>query len=80
VRLPQVLVNVPVSRKLPFDGLPAVRRELEGSERLLAGRGRVLLRYSGTEPLARVMVEGDNAAEIESLAAQIADAIRIDLS
>jgi phosphoglucosamine mutase len=78
-RLPQVLVNVPVARKLPFDGLPGVSRELEGTERRLEGRGRVLLRYSGTEPLARVMVEGDDAAEIESLAAQIADAIRLDL-
>ncbi len=79
VRLPQVLLNVPVSRREPFDGLPLVSRELAGTQRRLAGRGRVLLRYSGTEPMARVMVEGDDAAEIESLAEQLAHAIRVDL-
>lgn len=78
-RLPQILLNVPVSRKQPFDSLPRVQRELAGSEQRLDGRGRVLLRYSGTEPLARVMVEGDDAAEIELLAEQIAAAIRREL-
>ena len=75
-RMPQVLVNVPVARKTPFDQLPEVRAELAGGQSLLAGRGRILLRYSGTEPLARVMVEGDNALEIESLAARLADSLR----
>jgi phosphoglucosamine mutase len=76
VRLPQVLLNVPVDRKEPFEKLPSVRRELAGTEQQLSGRGRVLLRYSGTEALARVMVEGEDATEIESLAEQLADAIR----
>jgi len=79
LRLPQVLLNVPVARKLPFDGLPGVQRELAALQRTLDGRGRVLLRYSGTEPLARVMVEGDDASEIESLAEQLASAIRLEL-
>jgi phosphoglucosamine mutase len=78
-RLPQVLLNVPVSRKEPFEALPSVRRELAGTEQLLEGRGRVLLRYSGTESLARVMVEGEDAREIESLAEQLANAIRTEL-
>ena len=68
-----------MSRKLPFEGLPVVSRRLEGTERRLTGRGRVLLRYSGTEPLARVMIEGEDAGEIESLADQLAEAIRSDL-
>jgi len=79
VRLPQILLNVPVGRKPPFEDIPRVRRELTGTERALSGRGRVLLRYSGTEDLARVMVEGDDAREIEALAEQIAEAIRSEL-
>jgi phosphoglucosamine mutase len=79
VRLPQILLNVPVVRKLPFDEIPRIRQELAGTEQALFGRGRVLLRYSGTEDLARVMVEGDDASEIEALAEQIAEAIRSEL-
>jgi phosphoglucosamine mutase len=75
-RMPQVLVNVPVVRKTPFDQLPEVRAELAGGQSLLSGRGRILLRYSGTEPLARVMVEGEDALEIEILAARLADSLR----
>lgn len=79
VRLPQVLLNLPVNRKEPFDSLPAVSRQLTVTEKLLAGRGRVLLRYSGTESLARVMVEGEDGGEIENLAKQLVRAIRQDL-
>ena len=79
VRLPQILVNVPVVRKVPFEKLPRVSRELAGAERRLERRGRVLLRYSGTERLARVMVEGENGDEIQTLADRIADAIRSEL-
>jgi phosphoglucosamine mutase len=79
VRLPQILVNVPVKRRLPFDRLPPVTRELEETERRLSGRGRVLLRYSGTESLARVMIEGEDSREIETLAHRLADTIRGEL-
>ena len=78
-RLPQVLINVPVSRMRPFDDLPDVARQLAKTQRLLERRGRVLLRYSGTEPLARVMIEGDDAAEIEAMADGLADVIRKEL-
>jgi phosphoglucosamine mutase len=78
-RLPQVLLNVPVARKLPFESLPRVAGELAHTRSRLAASGRVLLRYSGTEPLARVMIEGENAAEIEALANGLADAIRSEL-
>ncbi len=78
-RLPQVLLNVPVSRRAQFEDLPSVSRELARTQRYLAGRGRVVLRYSGTEALARVMVEGESAPEIEDHAERIAEAIRKEL-
>jgi phosphoglucosamine mutase len=78
-RLPQILVNVPVTRMRPFDDLPGVSGRLAETHRLLARRGRVLLRYSGTEALARVMIEGEDAAEIEALADGLAEAIRNEL-
>jgi phosphoglucosamine mutase len=78
-RLPQILLNVPVARKQPFDQLVGISEELAAVNRSLERRGRVLLRYSGTEPLARVMIEGEDAAEIEELAERIADAIRGEL-
>ncbi|MBD3850981.1 MAG: phosphoglucosamine mutase [Acidobacteria bacterium] len=80
IRLPQVLINVPVSRKLPFEELPRVSTELAEANRRLNRRGRVLLRYSGTERLARVMIEGEDADEIQGLAESIAEAIRSELS
>jgi phosphoglucosamine mutase len=79
VRLPQLLLNVPVAERRPFDELPRVARELAAVEARLRGRGRVLLRYSGTEPLARVMVEGEDASEIQELAGRLTEAVRADL-
>jgi phosphoglucosamine mutase len=79
VRLPQVLINVPVSQKLPFEEVPRVSAELAEANRLLERRGRVLLRYSGTERLARVMIEGEDGDEIQTLADRIAEAIRSEL-
>jgi phosphoglucosamine mutase len=79
VRMPQLLVNVPVAERRPFDELPTVVAELAEVEAALAGRGRVLLRYSGTEPLARVMVEGEDGHEIERFAARLVDAVQRDL-
>jgi phosphoglucosamine mutase len=79
IRLPQILLNVPVSRKLPFEELPGVSTELAEANRRLNRRGRVLLRYSGTERLARVMIEGEDADEIQTLAESIAEAIRSEL-
>ncbi len=75
-RLPQVLINVKVGRRRPFEEIPGVKSLLKSIETTLAGSGRVLLRYSGTEPLARVMLEGENEAQIHALAEELADAIR----
>ncbi|HEV7893511.1 MAG TPA: phosphoglucosamine mutase [Pyrinomonadaceae bacterium] len=75
-RYPQVLVNVRVREKLPLDEVGEVARAAEEVRARLEGRGRLLLRYSGTEPLARVMIEGPGLEEIESLAKNLAEVIR----
>ena len=78
-RFPQILINVPVAHKAPFEDFPAIVRELAATEKQLVGRGRVLLRYSGTEALARVMIEGDDAHEIKTLAEGLAETIGHEL-
>jgi phosphoglucosamine mutase len=76
---PQVLLNVPVARKPPLDTLPEVSALVTEIETALAGDGRVLLRYSGTESLARVMVEGPDAGLIQDQAERVADKLRAEL-
>jgi phosphoglucosamine mutase len=78
-RYPQILVNVRVRQKVPFGELAAVQAEVRKVEELLSQHGRLLLRYSGTEPLARVMIEGENQAEIDDYAARIAQAIEREI-
>ena len=78
-KLPQVVVNVPVREKRPLSELVQVQARITESEHLLDGRGRVLVRYSGTEPLARVMLEGESEDEIRRLAQGIAEAIESNL-
>jgi len=78
-RYPQVLVNVRVHEKRPFEELPAVQRLAHEIEQQLGDRGRLLLRYSGTESLARVMIEGESESEIKSQANALAEAIRAEL-
>ncbi len=75
-RFPQVLVNVRVPHKVPFEQLPAVVAMADRVERELGTEGRLVLRYSGTEPLARIMIEGPDLGVIESQAERIAAAIR----
>jgi phosphoglucosamine mutase len=79
VVLPQLLVNIRVKDRKPLEELPAVVSEIRACETALDGLGRVLVRFSGTEPLARVMVEGPDAGEVESWAERIATAIRSEL-
>lgn len=74
--LPQVLKNVKVGRKIPLEDLPSLKREIEQCEKTLAGRGRVLFRYSGTENLARIMIEGENRDQIEKMAENLVDLTR----
>jgi phosphoglucosamine mutase len=72
---PQKLVNIRVREKRPFDDMPQVAGEIRSVERELDADGRVLVRYSGTELLARVMVEAADSQQVESGAARIAEAI-----
>ena len=67
-KAPQVLRNLRVSRRVPLDEVVHLARALADAEQELGGNGRVLLRYSGTEPLLRVMVEGPDRGEVERLA------------
>ena len=76
---PQILVNVRVREKVPFDRLSSVQAEVRDVEERLSHKGRLLLRYSGTEPLARVMIEGEQQFEIEDYAQRIATAIKREI-
>jgi len=73
---PQVIVNVKVKEKPSLDSLPEVARALAEAQATLGENGRVVLRYSGTEPLARVMVEAEQQADVERYSKSIADALR----
>lgn len=74
-KFPQTLVNVRVVGEPDLDARP-LRESVSDVERQLGDRGRVVLRASGTEPVVRVMVEGEDAAEVESLAGQLAEAVK----
>ena len=77
---PQKLINVPIQRKIPFEEEPTIAAAVAKAEKTLKGRGRVLLRYSGTEPLARIMVEGEDDTQVERLASSLAQTVRQALS
>jgi phosphoglucosamine mutase len=81
-KMPQTMINVPVGPegKMKLDGCEPVRRELEAVEAAMNGRGRVILRPSGTEPLIRVTLEGDDAEQISLLANQLAEVVQRELS
>jgi phosphoglucosamine mutase len=76
---PQVIVNVKVREKKPLEGFPAVVAAIRAAEEELKDSGRVVIRYSGTEPLARVMIEAESEAAMKLHANAIADAIRAEL-
>ena len=73
---PQKIVNVKVKSKPPLDSLPQVARALAEAEAALGDNGRIVLRYSGTEPLARVMVEAERDADVQRYSQSIANALR----
>jgi phosphoglucosamine mutase len=74
--MPQYLMNVPVQRKIPFDQVLQVQKSVHAAEKALKGNGRVLLRYSGTETKARVMVEGMDPELVQTLTADLAQVIQ----
>ena len=80
VRYPQVLVNVSVREKKVFESVPAIAAAINEVNDKLTGSGRLLLRYSGTENLARVMIEGKEQEAIQQLAEHLATVIKAELS
>lgn len=76
VTYPQVLVNVRVREKRELRDVPAIAEAIERVEHRLAGQGRLLVRYSGTEPLLRVMIEGRDQQEIQGWAREIAESVK----
>jgi phosphoglucosamine mutase len=73
---PQTIQNIRVREKIPFTQVPEIRRAIEAAERELDGNGRVVVRYSGTETLARVMVEAESEETMRTLAGNISGAIQ----
>jgi phosphoglucosamine mutase len=79
-RVPQVLVNEKFARRAPIDTLTTTRAAIERIEASLGDAGRVLVRWSGTEPKLRVMIEGEDETKIRALAEEILVAARADLA
>ena len=77
---PQVLLNVRVARKVELATVPDVARTMADVESRLAGNGRLLVRYSGTEPLLRIMIEGQDQDDIAAWAEEIAASVRQHLA
>jgi len=69
---PQTMINVPVTKKFDLQSVPAIQDAVSAAESELSGKGRVLLRASGTEPLIRVMVEGEDRSLVDRLADDLA--------
>jgi phosphoglucosamine mutase len=80
VTYPQVLVNVRVKQRTDLSTVPAIASAMKKVEQGLAGHGRLLVRYSGTEPLLRIMLEGKDDGEIKQWANHIADVVRENLA
>ncbi|HVT08512.1 MAG TPA: phosphoglucosamine mutase [Polyangia bacterium] len=79
-RYPQVLLNFPVAKKRPFEEMPAVQKVIASVEKRLGSEGRVVVRYSGTESKARVMIEGTDEAGIKAQANEIAQTLQRELA
>jgi phosphoglucosamine mutase len=76
---PQKLVNIRVKTRRPLAELASVQAEIKAAEQEFAGSGRVVVRFSGTEPLARVMIEAQSNDEVDKWTDRIAQAIRAEL-
>lgn len=79
-KYPQVLININVKEKKPFEEMPSVEKAIAEAKKQLGSNGRVLVRYSGTENLCRVMVEGKKETEIKNIARKIAKEIEKEIS
>jgi phosphoglucosamine mutase len=79
VTFPQILVNVRVRARVDYNAIPSVASAIRRVEERLDGQGRLLIRYSGTEPLLRIMIEGKEDAEIRQWAYEIAEVVQAEL-
>lgn len=79
-KVPQSLRNIRVSRRADIESIPSLARAMTAAREQLDRRGRILLRYSGTEPLLRILVEGEDAREVASLADDLESAVRAELA
>ena len=70
---PQVLRNVRLERRVPIDEMPGFCAAMSEFEKQLGNRGRIVVRYSGTEPLLRIMAEGDDQKEIDAIVYALAE-------
>jgi phosphoglucosamine mutase len=77
---PQILINVPVKQKQGWENKAEIKAAIDKAEAELGDTGRVLVRASGTENLLRVMVEGKKQEQIERLANEIADVVKVVMS
>jgi len=75
-KFPQILVNVKTAKKMTAEAEVSIQKAVKGVEDKLGDKGRVLLRASGTEPLIRVMVEGEDACAVENYAQQLAEDVK----
>lgn len=76
---PQEMKNVHVQKRVPFDEVPEIKKAMQSAEKQLGKEGRILLRYSGTEALARVMVEGRDPALVNTLCNELTDVVKKSL-
>jgi phosphoglucosamine mutase len=76
---PQILINIDVTEKPSIDQIPGVPEAIQSAEQALGNEGRVLVRYSGTELIARVLIEGPDEELVTTRASAIADAIRTEI-
>lgn len=77
---PQEMKNVTILKRFPFDEIPEIKKAMIFAEEKLGKEGRILLRYSGTEPLARVMVEGRDPKLVSSLCSELSEVVKKSLS
>ena len=80
VLCPQTLMNVRVRERVDLESVPAVADAMARVRAALGDSGRLLVRYSGTEPLLRIMIEGQDQASVQAMAEEIADAVRTTLA
>jgi len=74
-KFPQIIENIGIKHKKDLDSIPEIKQAIASAEKTLSGRGRVFVRYSGTQLLCRVMVEGQNETEIKGIAHKLAQMI-----